>query len=208
MKIAIILNGADFNSQHFEENYQEDDFIIAADGGITITNKYGIKTDLFVGDQDSSSPQESKQATNTIILEKEKDYSDFHICLQYIVDNMPQSKIMIYNGTGGRVDHFIAIYETCIYFSKWLDLEIISSSERIMFKKSSFTIKNNKDKTVSIFSGLDEIENLSLKGFRYTLENYNLKRIFPLSLSNIITSDEARISFSQGVVVMFINFKN
>ncbi len=206
MKTIIVLNGKDFNHRYFENNYQQDDFIIVADGGIRIANKYGIKTDLFIGDLDSSSSAESKEARNKIILAKEKDYSDFHICLQYLVDNRPNDQIVVYNGTGGRMDHAIAIYDTCIHFADRLNIELVSSTERIIFKSKSFIVNNNKGKTASLFSGLSEVENLSLEGFYYQVENYNLKRTFPLGLSNIITSTQAKVSFSRGIVVIFINF--
>mgnify|MGYP000420101124 FL=1 len=49
-----------------------------------------------------------------------------------------------------------------------------------------------------------EIINLKLQGFKYNVENVNLKKGDSLCMSNVIISDLAKISFDLGTILCVI----
>ena len=46
------------------------------------------------------------------------------------------------------------------------------------------------------------VEGVCLEGFKYPLDNYCMSRFNSLGISNEITEAEARISFSDGIMVV------
>lgn len=107
-------------------NYDYEAIII--DGGLN--HKLNFQKQISIGDNDSS------QADVDILLNKDKDYSDFSKALEYIEPNIEQ--IICYGLIGGRLDHQLAILgETCAYLKK---------------KYGIFHFHNQHNKKLSIFS--------------------------------------------------------
>lgn len=88
-------------------NYDYESIII--DGGLNHNLKF--QKQISIGDNDSS------QSNLDILLNKEKDYSDFSKALEYIEPSAEQ--IICYGLLGGRLDHQLAIIgDTCAYLKK------------------------------------------------------------------------------------------
>ena len=52
------------------------------------------------------------------------------------------------------------------------------------------------------FFALEDVEDLSLKGFKYELDNYFLSHTSPLGVSNEIVKEEATLSYSKGKLLL------
>ncbi len=223
----LILNSPDFNSVAFMkmiDNSINRFYIVVVDGGmnhyLNLIEKGNTlpKIDLFVGDMDSvekhrlDSDKHQLKIDKVKTLNKDKDYSDYHVTLSMIT-NVNISRIVVFAGIGGRVDHFISNYESSILFSSKYDFKIslIGEKENIYFRNRSFTLKdlefdfgNEKEikignRLISLFSGTEQVTNLSLSdGFKYRTSSYNLRRDDPIGLSNILLDDDnALISFDE-----------
>ncbi len=221
-KAVLILNSPEFNSKSFIDflsndlKKNDDIFFVIVDGGMNhFRNLKSEKIerpiiDLFIGDMDSASDinyslDSTKIRINKeIVLDKNKDYSDYHFALMEI-EKLGIEDIIVFAGIGGRIDHFMSIYESSILFcSKFnLSISLIGVNEVIFFRNKSFDLKNDikvlntrysiidSNKTVSIFSGTEKVTNLSLgDGFKFRIENFTLERDNPIGLSNIILDSE------------------
>jgi len=221
----LVLNSPDFNSVAFMKminNSVNRFYVIVVDGGM---NHYlGLiekgntlpKIDLFIGDMDSvekyrlDSSKHLLKIDKVETLNKDKNYSDYHVTLSMITNI---SRVVVFAGIGGRVDHFISIYESSILFSSkyGFKISLIGKNENIYFRNSSFNLKDlefyfdnekeikNDNKIISLFSGTEQVTNLSLSdGFKYRTSSYVLKRDDPIGLSNIILdNDNGIISFDE-----------
>ena len=87
---------------------------------------------------------------------------------------------------------------------KYPNITILSEDEEIFYKDESFSINNRKDYGFSIIP-LDEIiEKLTLKGFKYETFNLDVERKISRLVSNIITSDECKVTFEKGKMLVIL----
>ncbi|MGL5535231.1 MAG: thiamine diphosphokinase, partial [Cetobacterium sp.] len=103
--------------------------------------------------------------------------------------------IYIIGGFGGRIDHTLTNINLIF---KYNNIIFIDKYEKLFLVTPNFVLKNNLDKRISFIPFSDTVENLTLEGFLYPLNNHTLKRGDSTCLSNIITKDIATISFSSG----------
>lgn len=187
MIYKLVLAGND----SFIENYKKDEneFVIAVDGGYEVLKKYNIKIDAFFGDFDSMEKQELP-ITNEHIYSSIKDYSDFDLAIDYLINEVKishEDEVIIYNATGGRLDHYEAIINTIIR-NKDYNIVLIDNHNKIFMSDLESIFKQDNYKYISFFSVIDNTV-LSLKGFKYEISNYHLKVFDNLCLSNEIINE-------------------
>ncbi|PIE78744.1 MAG: thiamine diphosphokinase [Candidatus Delongbacteria bacterium] len=200
-KIAIFLNSPSFNSNHSDLNLGFE-YIVAVDGGIKHTLNRNFEIDLHLGDMDSS-PKNIGKVKKREVFPVDKDFSDFYLALERVKRG---SDIYIFGAIGGRVDHFLSNYDTAISFTnKFNFIKFCGNNEDMIFTSKSIDLNIDVGKTISIFSGSDKLTNLSLKGFKYEVEDVELLRSFPLGLSNVVKSESQEIKFESGVSVVVVN---
>ena len=187
MIYKLVLAGND----SFIENYKKDEneFVIAVDGGYEVLKKYNIKIDAFFGDFDSMEKQDLP-ITNEHIYSSIKDYSDFDLAINYLINEVKishEDEVIIYNATGGRLDHYEAIVNTIIR-NKDYNIVLIDNHNKIFMSDLESSFKQDNYKYISFFSVSDNTV-LSLKGFKYEISNYHLKVFDNLCLSNEIINE-------------------
>lgn len=214
----IIINGKDFSKEKFLvfKNTNPDAEIIVADGGfnyladLVLPDEDEIIINLLLGDFDSI--EKGKINNLTIIKKKQfppdKDFTDFQLVLEECLKSGFR-KIAVFAAGGGRVDHFLANLENCSYYcSRGLEIDLVAENENIYFRNESFQAYFPKLTTVSFLAGTEVVSKLNLSGFKYELENYDLKRSFPLGVSNQVTRKMQHVSFIKGVLIIIENFKD
>ncbi len=169
--------------------YDDEEVIIAVDGGFEIANKLNLKIDYFVGDFDSLSKNEEKSIINIKheFHKSEKDETDFELALRYVLKQVTEAdEIIVYNATGGRLDHYEGAIRLLKKYSKE-NIKIIDDRNEIFIldfeKNKSFTFEKDSYKYVSFFNIYDDTT-ISLKGFKYELSNYLMKSNDYLCISN------------------------
>jgi len=205
----IILNGKEFNKKEFLNSLSDDRLVIAADGGIKYLGGLDVPPLIHIGDMDSSVPGSKVPIKDTIIFPAEKNFSDFHLALEY-AQKKKVSEVFVFAACGGRSDHFISNYDTAVDFaSKGMKIVFSGSNEDIFFlpralKEYVFDFK--KGSTVSMFSGSESVEDLTVSGFKYPAVKLDLKRSVPVGLSNVCTNiNKQKIRFDNGVLVLIYN---
>ncbi|MCQ8211492.1 thiamine diphosphokinase [Cetobacterium somerae] len=198
-KAFIFLNGEFPESKEFYENLNIDNaHLFCADGGARKALELNYIPKEVWGDFDSLDKNSIKLLTfNNVVIKsfnKNKDFTDGELLISY-VSSLNYDKIYIIGGFGGRVDHFLTNINLIF---KYNNLIFLNDIEKLFLVTSNFTIKNSKGKRISFIPFSDTIENLSLDGFLYPLKNHVLKRGDSTCLSNILTSNNASISFNDG----------
>ena len=185
--------------------------VICADGGIKSAIAAGIKPDFFIGDSDSGDKPENVEG---IILPTEKDYTDLHTALLWAVEHGARY-IYIVGCTNGRADHYFAnVFLLEMLSERGVRGVIIDKQNRIFYHAGGkITVKCGDDssalredeirmpegfKYVSILPLDSELSGVSLKGFKYPLDNQTMKRSCPIGVSNELISESGEIYTSNG----------
>ena len=196
MKAAIILKDAyleNFNKYNY-------DTIIGADRGSLIAISNDIKLDIAIGDFDSVNEEEfnliKKNSKRIIKLNPIKDTSDTNSAIKLVKN---YDEIYLLGGIGGnRIEHLFA---NIIDLINYPNLHIMNRYSLIeIITDSNYQIRNDY-KFISFYS-LDNNTIITLKGFKYNLDNYNLKMNDSLCLSNEII-DEPYLKLNGKLLVIY-----
>ncbi len=197
-KASIIL----FNIKNINKDLIKDTFIVGCDRGALNCASNDIFMDLAVGDFDSVDEVEfeliKKYSKKIIKLNPIKDSTDTQYAIDYLKD---YDEITIYGGIKGkRIEHF---YANMIDLYNNKKLRMMDDNSLIITSEDSFNPLTNY-KFISIFS-LSNDTIISLKGFKYELDDYNLLMNNPLGISNEV-SNNPLISIKKGrILVIYSN---
>jgi len=70
--------------------------------------------------------------------------------------------------------------------------------------EKSYNFSNMKNKKVSFIIFSDKVKNLTLKGFKYEVENLDLIKGETRCVSNIIEENEARLTLKNGALLCVV----
>ena len=195
MEVCFIIgNNIDLTSYDFSNKV-----VVGIDKGAYLGYLANIKLDYAIGDFDSISACELKlleEYTKVIKLNPIKDDTDTMHALNMFAGS---DKIIILGGImGPRIDHFVANLKL---FYKFSNLVMIDNNTMIMEVKNDDRFPKDEYKYFSLFA-LEDVYDLTLEGFKYSLNNYFLSKENPLAVSNEITSYIAKVNFSSGKLLL------
>lgn len=195
MKCKIVTGP---NNYELKKIYDRDGiYTIGADIGAYMLAKSNTKFDLALGDFDSVTVSELDEiklyAKEVIEFPKKKNSTDTYLAVEEALKR-GYNDITIYGGIGNRIDHTLAN----IMLLKLGDIKIVTETE-IMYVVDPGTYEiNNEYKFVSFFAE-EDVKQLSLIGFDYELDNYDLNIGDPLCVSN---KGKGTISFTKGSLLV------
>lgn len=197
MKAAIILKDAYLKNF----NKGEYDLIIGADSGALHAIKNNIFLDIAIGDFDSVNMNEYELVKNNskeiIKLNPIKDITDTNAA----ISKAKGYDIEILGGIKGkRIEHFISNIFDIINHKNILMKDEYSLIEFI--DNNDYKVRSGY-KFVSLFPIEESI--ISLSGFKYNLDNYNLKLYDNLCISNeIINNPEIELKKGKILIIYTI----
>lgn len=208
MKRWVIIGAADIkNYDALKSKINEDDYIVAADGGQRHLEPLGVKADLYLGDYDSSSKPET--SVKTLVYPVEKDDTDTMIALKKGVAAGCKS-FMILGGTGGRFDHTFANIQALLYAERHGASAALADEGNFIFvlKNDTAVIENNPGEKVSLFALDGAAHGITLEGFYYSLQNGTLYPFDPMGTSNYITAPQGKVTVKKGTLLIVISKEN
>lgn len=200
MIIKIVGAGEDCFQDLY--HHDEDEYLIGVDGGALAIIKMNLPLSLALGDFDSGDITQIKPSClNIITYPPHKDKSDLELALMYVdSSNLPIDKILIYNSTGKRLDHYQSVLNILLTYSH-LPIYIIDKLNLIyLIDKRTFICKENY-KYISFFATTKDTI-ISLQGFAYDLDNYHLEEYDNLCLSNEIIKDKGLVTVNNKKVIV------
>ena len=133
-----------------------------------------------------------------------KDASDTEIALRLCL-GLNRKSILILGGTGNRIDHLWANVQCLqIALQAGADARIVDSHNQIRLLDSDITLKKSEafGPYFSLFPLDMPVDELSIRGAKYPLQNHFLKPSDSLCVSNEFAEDEVTISFVYGKVIL------
>lgn len=203
----------DFLKKIQEERKGKKLVLMAADRGLDFFRKNGITPDIADGDFDSLSVEgkkylESLRNTEIIRLQPEKDDTDTQSTLNLAIAKGSEN-ILILGATGGRIDHLIGnLGLLTLGRLKGVSVTIADAQNYICLVESGTILSKTEQfgKYVSFFSAGEAVEGLTLKGFKYPLNNFCLTTADSgLTVSNEISDDTALITYDKGSLMMVMS---
>ena len=200
----VIVGAGDLSSEDLAALKKENDFIAAADGGYLPLLQAGIRPDLIIGDFDSSEMPETD--AELIRLPVVKDDTDMVYCVKEGLKR-GYTSFQLYGALGGRrISHTIANLQLLSMIHKYgADAVIIDGSVRLFLLGAGdkHIFSGDMKGTLSFFS-VSERSCLSLKGLDYELERGELRRDFPLGVSNHFIEKDAYAEVFEGEVLAVV----
>lgn len=183
------------------EPVREDDFLLAADGGLRHLQSLGMTPDEILGDFDSLGyvPEHSCR------FPVEKDDTDSMLAIRRGLA-LGYREFWLYGSLDGpRLDHTVANYQALQYLCDHGAFGYLIGKDYLVtvVKNGSLRFPAGCRGTVSVFCPGSDAYGVTLKGLYYPLENGALTSGFPLGVSNHFTGQSAEISVEQGSLLVF-----
>lgn len=207
---TLIISGGNITKELVKKQLEANKYenIIAADGGLLILDNLNILPNYIVGDFDSLKSDVLKKYENNELVSickynPEKDYTDTHIALKLALE-ISKKQITILGATGTRIDHMISnIHILKESLNKNITCKIVDLNNEIQLINKNTQIKQDERyKYISLIPLTTTVEGLTLKGFKYSLENENMQIGESIGVSNELEKKHGRIELKKGILIL------
>lgn len=195
---------------NFNRVLAQSDKWIGVDRGAWYLVQQGIEPLLSLGDFDSLSLTElaavkaKSHAVKT--FPPAKDDTDTELALDYSFNQFHADRVVIYGGTGGRLDHLILnliLAWQPRFVNHLANIVLIDRDNEVSFlNPGSHTLMPQFPYSYIAFGSFGSIEKLSLKGARYPLSEYSQTRPFMWSSNEFIENYPIQVSFEAGILMV------
>ena len=204
MRRAIIFCAGGFD--RLAEPVAQEDYLIAADGGLLHLQKLGLQPNLILGDFDSLGfvPEKAE------VFPVEKDDTDAMLAVRRGLE-LGCREFVIYGGLdGARVDHTVANFQTLQYLADHGAVGYLVGLTHIatVVKNGALYFDADSKGIVSAFCMGADAAGVTIKGLKYSLENGALSAGFPLGVSNRFVGEKASISVESGSLLVIFDREN
>ena len=182
------------------------DFILAADGGLTHLQKLGIEPHEILGDFDSLGyvPQDAR------VFPVEKDDTDAMLAARRGLE-LGYKEFLFYGSLDGpRPDHTVANFQTLQFLADRGAKGYLIGNTHIVtvVKNGAISFPAGAKGTISVFCMGPDAHGVTIAGLHYPLENGTLSAGFPLGVSNHFTGAPAAISVEDGSLLVIYEREN
>jgi thiamine pyrophosphokinase len=185
---------------------QEEDWIIAANGGSLTALRWGWLPHDVVGDLDSLPPdlRNRLQASGSrfAVFPQRKDWTDLELALQHAVDG-GATEIIVLGTRGGRLDQELANL-LLLGRAEWADVRIrvLDGTDSACVVRRECTISGQVGDTVSLIPLSPQVDGVSTRGLEWPLANGRLEFGSTLGISNELSEPQAAVQVSEGVLLV------
>lgn len=207
---TLIVSGGSINEVFFKELILKNkyDNIIASDKGLETLDKFNIKPNYIIGDFDSINLKVLNKyldddTINITRLNPIKDFTDTHMALKLGI-NIKSNDITIVGAIGTRIDHTIAnISVLKEALEKNISCKIENENNSIMLiNKNTIIEKDDNYKYISLIPLTSTVSGITLKGFKYSLNNSKIKIGQSIGVSNEQIEQKGKIEIKKGILIV------
>lgn len=201
MKNRCVIVGS-MNVDSRIQDYLEDSFVIAADGGLLNLERSNITPDLILGDFDSLGFE--PEGENVIKYPVKKNDTDMMLAVKKAID-LGYKEIVIFGGCGGRLDHTLANINTMVYaLEKGANISILDSQNDMYITDDALRLSRRDKDNISLFA-IEEKAVVDIEGAKYSGKNIVISNNTTLGVSNSFADDEVKISVVEGTILVIVS---
>ena len=204
MKKCVIFCAAGFDG--LAAPIENNDIVIAADGGLLHTQRLGITPDVILGDFDSLGfvPEGAN------VFPVEKDDTDAMLAVRRGLA-MGCREFLLYGSLDGkRLDHTVANFQTLQFLADHGAVGYLIGADHMVtvLKNGTLSFPPDADGILSVFCLGADATGVDIEGLQYILKDGTLSPGFPLGVSNHFIGSTARISVKHGSLLLIWDRKN
>ena len=174
----LIVGGADFSEDLFQDVYDNAIPIIAADGGANFLADHNIFPELIIGDLDSL----SEQTIQNMETQKFIKISDQHTTdLEKVLLNTESPLTIGIGFLGSRIDHELAALSALVKFS-YKKIILIGEKDIVFLVPPSFSLSSFDGMRVSLYP-LGSVK-VQSDGLKWSTEGLTMKPTDKIGTSN------------------------
>ena len=204
MKRCVIFCAAEFDK--LAAPIGNDDYILAADGGLRHLEKLKIAPQGIIGDFDSLGfvPEGAE------VFPVEKDDTDAMLAAKKGLE-LGFREFLFYGALDGpRLDHTVANFQTLQYLADRGATGYLVGRDYLVtvLKDGSLTFPESSRGILSLFCMGADAEGVTIRGAKYELERGVLSAGFPLGVSNHFVGKEVTVSVEKGCLLVMWEREN
>lgn len=185
---------------------EQDDYLIAADGGVQHAKAAGLTPNAILGDFDSLGyiPE------NATVFPVEKDDTDSMLAIRQAL-SLGYYELHLYGTLDGpRLDHTLANLQSLQFLSDHGAVGYLIGEKYIatVVKNGTLIFPQTAKGILSVFCMGQDAEGVTLSGLKYELTDGTLTAGFPLGVSNHFTHKKATISVNNGSLLLLFDREN
>lgn len=205
---CFIVGAGEFAKKCFAP--EENDYMIAADGGYAYLKQMGIKPNLVVGDFDSLGYEPEHE--NVVRHPVMKDDTDLALACEMAMEKGYET-LYIYGATGGRLDHTLAAIQLLarlagkgisafLFGDGYVMTAIAAGTSSFQNGRAVLEFEAGYRGGISVFSNTTISKGVYEQGLLYTLCDAELNSDVALGVSNSFTKEMAKISVADGTLII------
>lgn len=201
---CIIFCAADFHG--LIEPLAQDDYIIAADGGLAHVETAGLTPHAILGDFDSL----GYTPIGSTVFPVEKDDTDAMLAVRKGLA-LGYKEFYLYGSLDGpRLDHTVANFQTLQFLCDHGAFGYLIGKDYMVTALQNGVIRFPSSCTgiFSVFCMGKDAEGVTIRGGKYDAENVTLSAGFPLGVSNHFAGKEVTVSVEKGSLLILWDTTN
>ena len=204
MKKCIIFCAGGFDA--LAEAIENNDLVIAADGGVKHTEALGITPHIVLGDFDSL----GCVPVGAEVFPVEKDDTDAMLAIKRGLALGCTDFVLYGSLDGPRLEHTVANFQALQYLADRGAKGTLVGLKQIvtLIKDGELRFPAHFEGYLSVFCHGADATGVTVRNLHYNVENTTLTAGFPLGVSNHFTGKEAVISVGEGSLLVLWDRRN
>lgn len=183
-------------------------WIVAANGGLRLARRAGLRVNAFVGDGDSLGRRERARLARAPFPvawhPRDKDETDLELALELALAQKPRA-IEVVGGWGGRADQTLSnlfLLERAV--RQGVKASLWTARERLLVLRPGAHVLAGArpGQRVSLVPLSARVEGLRTWGLRFPLEEEPLERAAGRGISNEVIAPPVEVRFARGTLVV------
>jgi thiamine pyrophosphokinase len=204
MKKCIIFCAGGFDA--LAEAIENNDLVIAADGGMKHTQALGITPQIILGDFDSL----GCVPAGAEVFPVEKDDTDAMLAIKRGLALGCEEFVLYGSLDGDRLEHTVANFQALQYLADRGAKGTLVGLHQIvtLIKEGEIRFPAHFEGYLSVFCHGADATGVTVRNLHYNVENTTLTAGFPLGVSNRFVGKEATVSAQQGSLLLIWQRQN
>lgn len=207
MRALIFVNGLLENPATLAQFIQDEDYLIAADGGTRHCLAADRVPHVVVGDMDSIPPMVQQQLRAQGVQfeqhQPEKDQTDLELAIERAIADGATSIVLV-GALGGRLDQMLANL-LILAQREWLvPISVIDDNQhaQIVRPGQPLDLRGEQGIIVSAIPLSERVTGITYRGLKYPLTNATLHLGSTRGISNELVESPATIEIGSGVLLV------
>lgn len=200
---VLILAGGEATSPETSADLPRPDLVVAADSGYDAALALGFPVDVLVGDMDSI---QTVDIPDHVVVERhpvDKEATDLELALEFVSRDAP-ARVVVVGGSGGRLDHELAV-AALLCSDRWADIDEIDwRSDRgwAYVVRRRRILHGDPGVIVTILAVGGDASGVSTRGLKWNLERETLTPGSTRGVSNVMTAPVTDIRVESGALLV------